>query len=292
MAGQSQREIKRRIRSVRSMQQITRALQIVSAAKLRRVQGTVLAGRPYMKRLTETLAHLAQAGQDNLHHPLLVPRPVQRVAYCVVTADRGLAGGYNINLIRHAHQAVRNEQHPCHLVLIGRKGRDYFRRHEYEITAEYVGLSDDISWYEARDIATRLEDDFLEGRADEVYLVYMEFKNVLRHEPVIRKLLPLAAWPEHGEGEAPAAVPYIVEPSLAHVVNVLAPRYVETTVHQILLEAKASEHGARMSAMHNATDNAEEMIERLTLNFNRARQASITKDIAEIVGGAEALADV
>ena len=286
----SQRDIKRRIRSVQSIQQITRAMQLVSAAKLRRVQKSVLDGRPYVNKLDQVIHRLAYSNRSNLRHPLLKERKVQRAAYCVITADRGLAGGYNISILRLAQDALNKEEHPYSLTVVGHKGRDFFRKNDFTIDAEHTSLGDDVSWEEAKEIAKHLMNDFLAHRVDVVHLVYTQFQSAIAHKPVIEQLIPLPTWPGKTGVEDVDQQPYIVEPSLPQVLDVLIPRYIKTKVHRALLEAKASEHGARMVAMRNATENAKEMIDDLTLSYNRARQASITTEISEIVGGAQALA--
>lgn len=312
MAGQSQRDIRRRIKSIKSMQQVTRAMQLVSAAKLRRAQARAVSSRPFASKLREVLARLAKVEETNLNHPLLQQRQVKRVAYLLVTADRGLAGGYNSNIIRRTVDILRDEANPYDLFVVGRRGRDYFRKRNYKLAGEYVNLGDDIDWSDAKDIARQLMDEYTKEQADAIYLVYTEFVNTITYRPVVKQLLPVLSLHEaaagdasakNGEGEPAVSavqdkaekgveveeVDYIWDPSPAAVLHLLLPRYVETLVYGALSEAKASEHGARMTAMRSATDNAEEMIEALTLSYNRARQAGITREITEIVGGANAL---
>lgn len=292
MAAASVRDIRRRIASVRNTQQITKAMEMVAAAKLRRAQARVIAARPFATRLEATLSRLvaglreAGAGEGwTAGHPLLAERPVRQVLCAAVTADRGLAGGYNANVIRRVERFLQEVGVPAGLVTVGRKARDYFRRRR-SIEAEFVHLGDDIDYTTAREVARALSEPFASGRYDAVYLVYSEFVSAVTQRPTVVQLLPIR--PPEGAGGARGRE-YLYVPSPGEILGILVPRYVEVLVYRALLEAKASEHGARMTAMRNASDNAEEMIESLTLSFNKARQAGITKEIAEIVGGAEAL---
>ncbi len=283
------RDIKRRIRSIKSTQQITKAMKMVAAAKLRKSQEKVVAARPYANKLRQVMERLV-AGAAGLQHPLLEVRPRQRVGFVVLTADRGLCGGYNANIIRLTEQALREEAAETALVPVGRKGRDYIRRRRYQMVQEYTDLGDNPNFIQAREIARRVMQLYQEGVFDEVNLVYTEFLSAIRQQPTMVRLLPIQPPPDPG-ADQPAAdsAEYIYEPSPAGVLATLLPRYVETQLYRALLEAKASEHGARMTAMGSASDNAAEMIDKLTLSFNRARQAAITKEILEVVSGAEAL---
>lgn len=276
------RDIRRRIRSVRNMQQITKAMKMVAAAKLRKSQERVIAARPYARQLQEVLARLAQAATD-VKHPLLEQRSVSKVGYVLITADRGLCGGYNANLIRKTSALVAQEEHSVGLVTVGRKGRDFFRRSKVEIMAEFTGLGDSPSYDQAKKIAQEVINLYQDKTLDEVYLVYTEFINAVQQRPNMIKVLPI----ERPEGASRRQ--YIFEPSPEEILGKLLPKYVEVQVYRTLLEGKASEMGAKMTAMGSATDNAKEMIDKLTLAMNRARQAAITKEISEIVGGAAAL---
>lgn len=292
------RDIKRRIRSVKNTQQITKAMEMVAAAKLRRVQAQVLAGRPFAEKLQETLGRLlssATADKRRVEHPLLAARPVEKVCYVVIAADRGLAGGYNANVIRKATETLSAAEHEYELITVGRRVRDFFVKRNYPIHDEYIQIGDEVDFAEAKELARRLMHAYTDGVFDEIYLIYSAFINVSLHRPTVTRLLPLAR-PETPDASAGAAdtaggeeLEYIYEPDASTLLGILLPRFVETLVYRALMEAKASEHGARMVAMRNASDNAEELIEDLTLSFNRARQASITKELAEIVGGANAL---
>lgn len=278
------RDIRRRIRAVRNMQQITKAMKMVAASKLRKSQEKVLAARPYAGQLQEVLARLAAARVD-LNHPLLEKRPVRKTGFIVITADRGLCGGYNANMIRMTRGLLAGQTSEVGLVTVGRKGRDFFRRREVPILAEFTGLGDRPSYGQARQIAQEVIRLYQEKEIDEVYLAYTEFRNAISQRPLVIKLLPIET-PEQKPG---ATRQYIFEPSVAEIMEHLLPKYVETLIFRGLLEGKASEFGAKMTSMGSATDNAKAMIDRLTLAMNRARQAAITKEISEIVGGAAAL---
>jgi len=281
------RDLRRRIKSIKSTQQITKAMKAVSAAKMRRAQDSVIAARPYAKRLTGVLGRVASV-TSGVRHPLLEVREPKKILYVVITADRGLCGGFNANVIRKAFMEVRDIP-DVSMICVGRKARDYFRKRGYKIAQEYVGLGENINAGQAREIAQYIINKYSEGEFDAVYVVYSEFVNVLLQRPTVAKLLP-AEPPKAEEGEKAAGkVDYIFEPSAEEVMASLLPMYVTNTVFQGLLESKAGEHSARMTAMDNATKNANDMISRLTLTMNRARQAAITKEISEIVGGAAAL---
>jgi len=275
-------DIRRRIRSVKNMQQITKAMKMVSAAKLRKAQLKLNAARPYARQLQGVLERLAQAPVDVLH-PLLKKRSVQKVVYVLITSDRGLCGGYNANLIRKTSGMITESQQPVKLVTVGRKGRDFFRRGKIEFLAEYTGLGDDPSYNQAKEIAQEVVRLYEEGEADEVYLLYTEFVTAMTQRPAQLKLLPIEQ-PEGKQGKQ-----YIFEPSAEEILNSLLPKYVETQIFRTILEGKASEQGARMTAMSSATDNAKDMIDKLSLAMNRARQAAITTEISEIVSGAASL---
>lgn len=277
------RDIRRRIRSVANMQQITKAMKMVAAAKLRRSQERVIASRPYAKQIQDVLARLAQA-QTDVSHPLLEKRPVKKVGYILVTSDRGLCGGFNANLIRMTRGILEEKRDAeVGLVAVGRKGGDYFGRRKTEIITRFTGLGDNPDFNQAKRIAGEVMKMYISGELDEVYLIYSKFVSVLTQVPTVDKLLPIEPVEEKSGPE------YIFEPSPQQMLERLLPKYVETRIYSALLESKASEQGARMTAMDSATENAKEMIDKLTLAMNRARQAAITKEISEIVGGAAAL---
>lgn len=289
MAGAGVRDYKRRIRSVANTQQITKAMKMVAAAKLRRAQEKAESSRPYNETLRGTVARLASVAFD-VRHPLLeVREEVRKVGYIVVTADRGLCGAYNTNIIRAATTAIGEDERKVEtgIIAVGRKSRDFFRKRG-QIDAEFVALGDDISYADAREVAQYVINAYENEEMDEVYLVYAKFINVLRQVPTVTKLLPLDPPKSEGEGEV-GTVDYIYEPSAEDILVSLLPRYVGSQIYNAMLEGKASEHGARMTAMGNATSNAGEIITNLTLEMNKLRQAAITDEILDIVGGAEAL---
>ena len=295
MAKASLRDIRKRIASVRSTQQITKAMKMVAAAKLRRAQESILATRPYAKKMLEVLTSLA-ARTSAEAHPLLARREPRRVEVVVFTSDRGLCGAFNMNLIQRAEKFMEEEKartEELALSFIGRKGRDYFRRRKVTIRREYVNFFGKVDYLMASRIGQELVQAYTEKRVDRIYLLYSEFRSAIQQRVVLEKILPVT--PEAGP-QAPAptmgaqtAVEYIYEPSEGEILDKLLPMYVEVQIYRALLESLASEYGARMTAMENATKNAAEMIEKLTLVYNKARQASITKELIEIVSGAEAL---
>lgn len=280
----SAQDIRRRIKSVKNTQQITKAMKMVAAAKLRRAQEAVTSARPFALKIKEVLSRVA-AASGGASHPLLEVREIKKTAYVVITADRGLCGGFNANVLRRAAGEVKNLNATA-IVGVGRKSRDFFNRRGYDMAAAYVGLGETIQFSQAKEIAKFVMDKYVAGDFDEVYLVFSEFVNVLTQSPVTVKLLPVETPAEEAKGPK---VEYIYEPSAEAVLSELLPTYVESTVFRAMLEAKAGEQGARMTAMDSATKNAKDMINKLTLSLNRARQAAITKEISEIVGGAAAL---
>ncbi len=305
------RDYRTRIRSVKSTQQITRAMKLVSAAKLRRAQDRILAARPYARKMLEVLSSLAARALPE-RHPLLSRRPEEKVLVVVITADKGLCGSFNTNILNRA-RAFLNERmgsaaggegagpgKKIQVDIIGRKARDWFRRRDYAVRRTVVDIFRDVTFEEARGIAGDLIDLFSRGEFDAVYLVYNEFKSVMQQRVVVEPLLPIprAAFGPDAFGEArvpggggPAGQPedYIYEPDQETLFAALLPKHVMIQVHRALLESAAAEHGARMTAMENATRNAGDMIDSLTLQMNKIRQASITKEILEVVSGAEAL---
>lgn len=282
-------EIKRQIRSIQNTKQITKAMEMVAASKLRKAQIFAEAARPYADKLKEVISNIAASTSD-ISHPMLESREVKKTAYVVITSDSGLAGGYNANLLRMLMDQIR-EKHSDDdyaIFVAGRKGRDFFNKRNVPILGEVTGLPDSPEFSDIQSIASKAVELFASEEVDEVNLVYNEFINPVVQHPVVKKLLPLAEMTsENSSNEATAMYEY--EPSPEGVLSVLLPRYAETLVYSALLEAKASEFGARMNAMGNATNNATELISDLTLQYNRARQAAITQEITEIVAGANAL---
>jgi F-type H+-transporting ATPase subunit gamma len=281
-------DIRRRIRSVKNTQQLTKAMKTVSAAKLRRAQDRVMSARPYADQLRNVLANLA-GRVENISHPLLEIRPEERTLVVVVTADRGLCGAFNSNLIRATQNFLRERgiNSGSTLLPVGRKGRDFFRRREVPITSDYVNFFNKLNYGNARDIAKIITELYTEAKIDAVYIVYNEFKSAIQQRVTMEKLLPLGRADLGSTQDTPAE--YIFEQPPQQVFDRLLPRYVEIQVYRALLESAASEHGARMAAMDTASRNAGDMIESLTLNMNRVRQAAITREIIEVVSGAGAL---
>ena len=277
------RDIQRRIRSVQSTQKITRAMKLVAAAKLRRAQERVLAARPYASKMTELLGHLAASAGPEAH-PLLARRSGPRRLIVVIAADKGLAGAFNSNIIRRSLEFIRESRAPdVTLVLVGRKARDFYHRRQWTITREMVGFWERLAYSHACELADLLMARYLAGEVDEVYLIYNEFRSVAVQRPVRQQLLPIAP------GGPGAVIDYLYEPGPEAILGELLPRHVRTQVFRALMESLAGEYGARMTAMEAATKNAKEMIEILTVQFNKARQEKITKELLDIVGGAEAL---
>jgi len=286
------RDIRRRIRSVQSTQKITRAMKLVAAAKLRRAQERITAARPYAYRMRELLGSLVERAGDEAH-PLLARRQGARQRLVVVAADRGLCGAFNSNILRASLAFLREagETTDLTLVVVGKKARDFYRRRPWEIKRAMLGIFDRLAYAHAQELAGELMRDYLAGEVDRVHLLYNEFRSVAVQRVRREQLLPIEA--EGGEGgagpAAAAAGEYLYEPSPEAILAALLPRHVTTQVYRALMESVAAEHGARMTAMEAATRNAKEMIDLLTIQYNKARQERITKELLDIVGGAEAL---
>jgi F-type H+-transporting ATPase subunit gamma len=276
-------DIRRRIRSVKSTQQITKAMKMVSAAKLRRAQEAMFAARPYARKMLEVLSSLAARAESDLH-PLLEQRGPGKTLLVVVTADKGLCGAFNANIIRSATRFLaERDRGSVELALVGRKGRDFFRRRAIAIRSEQVGVFSALRYATARSLAAELVEVFTRREVDEVFLVYNEFRSVIQQRLVVSRLLPI----ERPVLQSQAlGADFLYEPSPAEIFGHLLPKHVEVQVWRALLESAAAEHGARMTAMDAATNNATEMIDRLTLYMNKVRQAAITKEIIEVVSGA------
>ena len=289
-------DIRRRIRSVKNTQQITRAMKMMSAARLKRAQDRVVTARPFAIKMMEVLGELAARTDEDFHHPLLDARGDERYLLVLITADRGLCGAFNTNLIKAAQAFMReNAGKSIEMLPIGRKGRDFFRRRNVPFFKEYVGLTGkgSVEFTEAIEIAHDLINRFTEDdELDKVFIIYNEFKSVLSQRVVIEQLLPVSRTVEGSEDAAsgPADLTeYIYEQPPEEIFSRLLPRLIETQIFRALLESVASEHGARMTAMDSASKNAGELIGQLTLNMNRIRQAAITNEIIEVVSGAAAL---
>jgi F-type H+-transporting ATPase subunit gamma len=278
------REIKRQIKSTQSTKQITRAMEMVAAANLRRAQQSAEAARPYSEKLKEVVASIA-AGTKGVKHPMLQSREVKKTAYLVITSDRGLAGGYNANVLRKAMTEIR-ENHKStaeySIFVIGRKGSNFFSKRNMPIVEEVTGVPDTPKFADIKPVAAAAVANFVNGKYDQLFLIYNKFQNAITQIPTMIRLLPM----EDVSGVAAASYEY--EPSPEGVLEVLLPKYAETLIYSAVLEGKASEFGARMTAMNSATKNATKMINSYTLAYNRARQASITQEISEIVAGANA----
>ena len=293
----SLRDIRKRIRSIKSQQKITRAMKLVSASKLRRAQQAIVAARPYAEGLRHVIQHVAERAGEN-EHPLLAKREqVNKALVVVFTSDRGMAGAFNANSIRAAERFLKDKAAEIRVIelgTIGRRGRDYFRRKNMAIRNEYPAVYEGMSFARAKEIADEIAKAFVEQDLDAVYFVYSEFKSAMTQIVRVEQLLPIAAdkpgddLPADDSHMPDSQQDYLYEPEREKLLDSLLPRYLATQVWRTLLESLASEHGARMSAMESATKNATELIGTYTLAYNRARQAAITKELMEIVSGSEA----
>jgi F-type H+-transporting ATPase subunit gamma len=281
-------DLRRRIRAVKNTQQITKAMKMVAAARLRRAQDRILAARPYALEIRKVMGNLAAAAQGRLTHPLLEVREEGRVLLVVVTGDKGLAGSFNANVLRRATEAVPRLA-GVELLLLGRKGVDFFRRRPLKVRKGYTTLFSNVTYAQAEEIAADLRAAYAAGEYDAVHVVYNKFKSVITQELTEERLLPIPTGGEGAPAEGAGGRQYLFEPSAEDILEELLPRYVTFQVYRILLESQAAEHAARMTASDSATKNAGEIIERLTLRYNRARQAAITTELIEVVSGANAL---
>jgi F-type H+-transporting ATPase subunit gamma len=297
-------DFRRRIRSVKNTQQITRAMKFVAAARLRRAQERVVAARPYARQILRVLRSAeGRLDRDRVAHPLLAVRPEKKVLAIVISADRGLCGAFNTNVLRKTSEFLReNTAKKIELVAVGKRARDTMRRMRLPLKAEMIGVTMNVKFGDAKDLAELASSSYMNGEVDAVYLVFNEFKNVMVQRLVVNRLLPIEAEvvaAPHGEAAGqgsgaaaaavaarPAEVDYIYEQPPKQIFDRLVPRYVETEVFRALLESSAAEHAARMTAMDAATNNASDLIESLTLHMNKVRQAAITKEIIEVVSGA------
>ena len=282
------KEIKRRIQSVKNTQQITKAMKLVAASKLRKAQHAILEARPYAIKMMDVLNHLA-ARCNSDSHPLLDVREGNRHLFLLITSDKGLCGGFNGSLIRKMAKHLKdNTQNANSLIVAGKKGNDIFRNRPVTVTEEIINWTKNFDYLKAQGIGENLSTLFSEKKVDKVFMVYNEFKSVMQQEVVVEQLLPVV--PENlAHKDDTFAVDYIYEPDEESILDELLKRYMTVEVYRAFLESSASEHGARMTAMDSASRNAGEMIEGLTLTYNKARQAYITKELIEIVNGAEAL---
>ncbi len=294
------RDIRRRISGVKSTQKITKAMKMVAAAKLRRAQEAIVQARPYARKMAEMLHHLSTK-VDVSRYPLIAERGVQSVAIVVVTADRGMCGAFNANVIRAANHHINNNYKQLSaagkvkLICVGKKGYEYFNKRKYEIALKHVGIFNSLAFADAKAIAREIIEGHSKNEFDRVEVVYNEFKNAVQQRVAIEQFLPVARpQGESASASMPVVRPstgfdYIYEPSSDEIISALVPRHLNFQMWRVLLESNAAEQGARMLAMENASTNAKEIISALTLSYNKARQASITKELLEIVSGAEAL---
>ncbi len=291
------RDIQRRIKAVKNTQQITKAMKMVAAAKLRKVQTSMLELRQYADKMRSVIGSLSASAQDEAH-PLLATRQVKTAEVLVITSDKGLCGAFNTNILRSAHKQIKNIGRQkageadtiVNVSVVGRKALDYFTRRKVDVRAKWTGISGALSFEDAKTISEEIIARYVEGQVDEVHLVYNEFINVVKQEVRSVKLLPTST-EEAEEDVAEFTGDFIFEPDREQLLEALLPKNVEIQVYRALLESMASEEAARMSAMENATKAASEMIDTLTLQYNKARQASITAELMDIVGGVEALKD-
>ncbi|HEX8565400.1 MAG TPA: ATP synthase F1 subunit gamma [Pyrinomonadaceae bacterium] len=286
-------DLRRRIKSVKNTRQITKAMKMVAAAKLKRATDRVTAARPFAVKMNDVLGNLSARIGDEFSHPLMDARGDERYLVVLMTADKGLAGAFNANLIKAGQQFLRdNTGKTVEMMPVGRKGRDFFRRRSITFVSEHVGLTGggQVNINDAKEIAQNIIRTFTEDETiDKVFLIFSEFKSVLSQRVVVEQLLPVVGKSEEGEGETAPDVDYIYEQEPGELFSRLLPRLVETQIYRGMLESVASEQGARMTAMDSASKNAGELIDTLTLNMNRIRQAAITKEIIEVVSGAAAL---
>jgi F-type H+-transporting ATPase subunit gamma len=291
------REIRRRVTSVTSTQKITKAMKMVAAAKLRRAQEALVSARPYARKMNELLQHLVTKVDPSIH-PLLHEREVKRVVLVVVSGDRGMCGAFNSNIVKAAidhlntqYSNLLKEPDGVRIVTVGKKATDFFLKRNYNLYAKHVGLFGNLHIGYARTIIQQLTDDYLKGEFDKVEVIYNEFKSVIQQRIIVEQILPIP--PEQIQKTRDIhtlnQVDYIYEPSNSEIINALLPKHLNFHMWHVLLESSTAEEGARMTAMNNATENAKELIQDLTLSYNKARQASITKELLEIVSGAEAL---
>jgi len=299
----SLRTIRRRITSVKNTQQITRAMKMVAAARMKKAQDNLYNARPYAERLHEITANVVRRTDAELH-PLLEKREVKRAALVVVSSDRGLCGGFNANICREAVRFLKEKEFEKSLILIGKKAQEFFKRREYKIRKEYKDVFTDFSYQRARDVGEDIISDYEKGEIDRVYIIYNYFVSVLSQDTTIDMLLPIVSekGPEQTEAEMvdegiipekieekTEEVDFIYEPTRQEILKTLLPRSIHTHIYRILLESLAGEYSARMTAMDAATENAAELIANLTLSYNKARQASITRELIEVVSGADAM---
>ncbi|UZR95042.1 ATP synthase F1 subunit gamma [Chondrinema litorale] len=291
------KEVKNRIVSVKSTQQITKAMKMVAAAKLRKAQDRIIQIRPYSQKLNNILQNVSATLGDEIENAYAVEREVKKVLIVVITSDRGLCGGFNANVSKKALSLIEGKYQTqlasgnVEILSIGKKGYDYFKRRDFNVNTEYLELFSDLNFDSVRAAAEYAMNGFLAKEFDVVDIIYNEFKNVATQETIVEQFLPITSEVSSGNKEQDVQMDYIFEPNKMDIVKELIPKSLKISFYKFLLESNAAEHGARMTAMDKATDNAQELIKELQLTYNRTRQAAITTEILEIVGGAEALAN-
>ncbi|MBM4386212.1 MAG: ATP synthase F1 subunit gamma [Deltaproteobacteria bacterium] len=284
------RQIKRRLLGIKNIQQITRTMKMVAAVKLRRAQENILKARPYTFRLRDVISQLALRAEGT-SHPLLQKREEKKVLLLVITSDRGLCGAFNSNINRKAERYVKSNvkgHESIELLLVGKKGRDYFRRRGYPIRKEYMGVLTDPTLERIGEIGSYITGEYIDSGLDAVYIIYNEFKSAVQQQVVVETILPIEP-PQSVQETIKNPIDFLYEPDREKILNAVLPLYVNIQVYHAVLESLAAEMGARMTAMESATNNAKDLINRLTLIYNKTRQASITKELMDIIGGAEAL---
>ncbi|NMA03680.1 MAG: ATP synthase F1 subunit gamma [Clostridiales bacterium] len=298
MAVLGLRNIKRHIRGISDIRQITRAMELVASVKMRKARELLGKTRPHFQSIEDVINDIiiyikedeSRKKKRKVGHELMEAREVKKACYIIVSADRGLAGSYNVNIIRMAQSHMDKQAGEVSVITIGQKARDYFRKRDYEIDGEFTQISEDPTYASAKSIAKLCIEMYIQGSVDEVYLVYTEFLSAVSYNPKLTKLLPLEPKIKESVEDKPQTVKFMLyEPSVEEVLNYLIPKYIESMIYGALVESATSEQSARRVAMKNATDNAGEIIDDLQLKYHRARQASITQEISEIVSGAEAL---
>ncbi|MGO1370436.1 MAG: ATP synthase F1 subunit gamma [Senegalia sp. (in: firmicutes)] len=285
MAKESMQDIKRRIKSVGSTKQITNAMELVSSSKLKKARKRLAKTEPYFLTVSRSIKDIL-ATSRGISHPMLEKREVKNRCYIIVTSDRGLCGGYNVNIIKKVESDLESKEN-TKMITIGQKGRSHFNRRNYDVKGSFVNISEDPTFMDATQIGNMALKLYEKGEVDEVNIAYTQFKSTINHEPTILKLLPAESIAKEDTEGKRILTEY--EPSPEVVLDYLIPKYIRSTIYGAMIESSASEQGARRMAMESATENAQEMIDDLNLKYNRARQAAITQEIAEIVGGAEAL---
>jgi F-type H+-transporting ATPase subunit gamma len=284
----SARDIKRRIRGVKNIQQVTRAMNMIAAARLRRAQSKAESARPYADKLLQILRDITSDGAG-IRHPLLEKREVKKIGILLVTSDRGLCGAFNANVIREAAQFATRQTVPIAMIIVGRKGNDYFKRREFEIAHSFAQPSREMRLEEIGAISKTVITDYSQAKYDQLFLCYTRFINVMKYPPTMIQLLPLDTQTAAAKQQGEAKTTYQFEPAAEEILGALLPRYIEVLIYRALIESFTSEQASRMVAMKNATDAAKDMISELTKKYNNARQGKITKELLEVVSGAEAM---